>query len=183
MMYMAEGFRQYIQAAVSVVDKAYVSVSETVSTVVATAKTRIGLGEATATTSVDVENKTTVGTNLSGFLNTHGKNTPSESLFKVENTTTVSRVNKVEAKGTINGIDVKATNKSSTNLVNGQKKNETEVVAGKGSNGVFGSHTTTSTGSKTDVGVKASYTTPAVQNTTITFSVKAGVVVNEDKKR
>jgi hypothetical protein len=46
------------------------------------------------------------------------------------------------------------------------------------------SHSSNSNGgSQTDVGLKASYTTPAVQNTTTTFSFKFGATVDKQKDK
>jgi RHS repeat-associated protein len=179
---MAEGVRQVMQTAAGAVDRAYVSVSTTVSTVLAKAERSIGIGNASVTTSIDATTTTTAGPNLSGYLNTHGRNTPSESIFKVETKTTVSAVSKVEAKGTIQGVDVKATNKSSTNLSNGNFSNSTEVVAGKGGNGAFASSTRSSSGSKVDVGLKASYSSATVKNTSSTVTFKVGYTVKKDDK-
>jgi hypothetical protein len=66
------------QAGGAVIDRAYVSASVTVSTVVSEVKKTFSGGSATATTSIDVNKTATVSTNISGYLTMHGKNSPSE---------------------------------------------------------------------------------------------------------
>lgn len=54
--------------------------------------------------------------------------------------------------------------------------------AGKGSVGAYVSNKNNSSESQTDVGVKASVTTPKVNNSTFNVTIKAGVTI-EDKKK
>ena len=180
---VAEGFRQYFQAAGRQVDKAFVSVSETFSKVVSKVEGSIGIGSATVTTSVDVTNTTTARTNLGGFMEPHGKNTPSEPLIKITNTTDVSQNTKTEVKGTIRGVDVKATNTTGVSLTTGKGTITTEAMAGKGGNGVYVSNKVNPSGSQTDVGVKASYKATETKTSSTTFSLKAGVTVYDDKRK
>jgi hypothetical protein len=74
--YVAAGFGQMFQAAGAAIDKAYVSMSTTVSTRVSEIKTSLGIGTATTTTSVDVTNTTTASTNLAQFFIPNSQNTP-----------------------------------------------------------------------------------------------------------
>lgn len=120
MRYMAEGFRQYFQAAGKLIDKAFVSVTETFSKVTSKTEGSLGFGNASVTTSVDISSTTTARTNLGGFMETHGKNSPSEPLLKVSNTTQVSLNTKTEVKTIVEGVDVKGSKTIGANMSNGQ---------------------------------------------------------------
>ncbi|GAA4092633.1 hypothetical protein GCM10022392_13710 [Mucilaginibacter panaciglaebae] len=184
MAYIAEGFRQYFQAAGSAIDRAYISTSTSVSRVISDAKVSLGFGDARVTTSVNITNTTTARTNLGQFLTPNSQNTPNAPMFKVTNNTEVSQQTEVEGSTTVRGIDYSTNN--TTNISASKVTTNTEMSAGKTIKGAtfagYVSHTNTSENSKlssqTDVGVKASYTHEKNKvKTTSTLSV--GVTVQQ----
>lgn len=172
---MGEGFRQMMQTAASAIDKVFVSVSETTSTIIA----KFSAGRSTTTVSVDATNTTTARPNFAGYLNQHGKNTPSEPIVSIANKTKVEVVQKVEVKSTIRGLDVKSTNKISTNS-NGTKTKSSELTVGKGSNGAFLSNSNTNGRVQIDAGLKATYTKPVNSSTTTSVTIKTGVTIKKE---
>lgn len=183
MYVVAEGFRQYFQAAGTIADKAFVSVSTTFSKIMKKVEGSIGLGTATVTSSVDVTNTTTVRTNLGGYMKMNNRNTPSEPVIKVTNTTEVSQNTKTEVKVNVRGVDVKSTNTVAVSLLDGKGTVTKEVMVGKKSSGAYVSNKVNSSGSQTDVGLKASYKVTETTNSSTTFLFKMGVTVNENKKK
>ncbi len=181
MYYMAEGFRQYLQAGGSMVDKAYVSfsamTSETYSKIVKT----IGLIETEISTSKNVSNTTTIRTNLGEFYSLAINNKPEAPLLKVTNETEVTISNNVTSKYIVNGIDVNMKNTTSINLLNNELKNTSEMTIGKAGNGVFISNSNTNDGTKTDAGLKLNVKYKS-GNSTVSFGMKAGMTVSDNKK-
>jgi hypothetical protein len=176
-----EGFRQYFQAVGNVIDKAYLSFTTATNTLLTDAKESIGIANLQVSTSVNTTTTTTVNTNLREFLTPRSDNTPSGPAVKVETKTEYSHQTKITSTAKVQSIDVKATN--TTNLSATKNTFSTEVMAGKkigsAEAGVFSSVKITNENNKntiqTDVGIKASYTTPSVKNTSITVGVKAGL--------
>ena len=180
---IAEGARQIQQAAGSIIDRAYVSATTTVSTVMSKTKVFFGVGEGTVTNSIDATTTSELGTNFKGFMTDYGGNTPMEPLFKVSSKTSISHTATLEGKGTIGLADVKSTNKFITDAFTGESSVTNEVVAGKAGNGIFVSKKTTSTESRTDAGLKLSVSMPEVNKKTISVSLKAAVTLEQEPRR
>lgn len=178
---MTEGFRQMFQSVGSGIDRAYMSATIQVSKVVSEVKHTIAGATVTATTSVDASNSTTVSTNFSGYLTPHGKNSPSEPLFKVENTSTVTTTNKVTAEKNVRGVDVGMSAERSRDHLTNVVTNGGEVTIGIKGLSTYASYSTSTQGttqsSQGDVGVKAEISTPTWKNAKATFTFKIGATV------
>ena len=116
---LAAGVKQYMEAVGYQVDKAFVSVSAKVSNIFTSSEN--------VKTSVDITNTTTARTNLGPWLKSEGQ----APMYKIDNTTDVSQNTTVSAKGTIEGVDVKATVIAGHNLQTNKGSVTTELMAGK----------------------------------------------------
>jgi RHS repeat-associated protein len=80
--YIVEGFRQYFQAAGALVDRFFASSSTATDTKISDVKASNGSETFRVTTSANVTNTTTVGTNLEGILSMNNQNAPQGPLIK-----------------------------------------------------------------------------------------------------
>jgi RHS repeat-associated protein len=178
-----EGGRQYLQAIGTWFDRAYVSVSTSVSTTLTGIGNKFRSIESKYEVTTNVTNTTTVGTNFGEYMKMNSQNIPGAPAFKVTNNTTFTQDHKFEVTVPIEGTDVRTTNTNSVNLTTGKKTSTTEMVAGKAGNGIFVSHSSSGSGSQTDVGVKAKVKTPELFNTSFSLTVKAGAIVNKQSNK
>lgn len=102
MTYVLEGFRQYFQAAGSLVDRLFVSSQTAIDT--KTSEAKVGGSEGLkVSTSVNVTSTTTVTTNLVNLMKMNSENTPKGPLLKVANSVVTSQQTEVEGSATIRG--------------------------------------------------------------------------------
>ena len=140
MSVVAEGFRQVFEAAGSMIDKAFVSVTNTVSNIFAEEKKTIGgVGEVKITSSTDITTTKTYRTNLEEQFQLRENSSTPPAMFEETSETTVSTKTAVEAKVKYKALDVTTNVSSAKNQVNGINTNTAEVTAGKDGSGAYGS--------------------------------------------
>jgi len=174
--YALDGFRQYFQAAGSIIDKAYVRISAVFSA------NKAEIGEV-GITSTDLTMTHTTRTNLGEFLsNSNGKNSPSGPLFKIANITTLTQNSKIESSVPIRGVKVKSSLSKRLNLIEVNSSQESELSVERAGIGLYLSITTDESGRKTDVGFKANYKQSS-GNSSLTIGIKLGMTILEEKKQ
>ena len=167
--YILEGFRLYFKAAADIIDNFKAEVTETLTF----NKVENKVGPITVTRASETQTKTAVSSNLSNFLDrTPNNSTGPGSFVKVTTTTTTSQVTSVKTSTTLKGVDVTVSNKTKVDLSNGAASNSTEVVAGKGSSGVYVNSTTNESGTTNQVGVKVETTKNTSSKTSISIGAK-----------
>ncbi|SDM43734.1 RHS repeat-associated core domain-containing protein [Siphonobacter aquaeclarae] len=189
---VAEGFRQYLQAAGSFIDRFFVSSQTAGDTKISDAKTG-GSEVLKVASSVNVTYTTTVSTNLAGLMKMNSENKPKGPLLNVTNTMVTSQQTEVEGSATIRGADVKVTN--TTNISSDKVSNTTEFSVGKtitvndklsaGAAAYISQERTSSRGtlsSQTDIGLKASVTYTPTTATNPTYNRAAGSTVTQTFK-
>lgn len=180
---IAEGFRQYFDAAASLFTaKAGVTLTTKTTT------SEVKAGNASASTSVVTESKAEVTMDGSSIFDYNGQNSKSISdinPFKVETSTTTKTVQEGNVTVTVDGVPVNISN-SQENTTTGESKNTTEVSVGVSSKNVDAnayvntSTTTNSNGTTTTAaaGAKANVTVNKSGNTT----TQAGAYVEVETK-
>lgn len=179
--YMAEGFRQYLQAGGAIVDKVFFSLTISNTQPLYKIHKTVGYSEAELSTTREVTNTTTARTNLEEFYSLALNNKPAVSIYKVTNESSVSISNNMIAKTTANGIDLIVKNSTSVNLFDGEVKNVSSVIAGKAENGAFISYSNTKGSVKTDVGLQGKVGFRS-KDSSFTLKMKAGLTISDSKK-
>jgi RHS repeat-associated protein len=180
LLYIADGFRQYFQAAGKMIDKVSTTVTVKAANIISEVKTSVGVADAKITTSVNKTYTATATPNLEKFFSTPVNNKPADVPVKakIETDVTTTATTEVTAKGRY--VDVTITNETEMNITKGGDiKNTTEVNVGKGGNGAYTSTEVTS--STTTAGVQATISAETPK-TSFSINVKFSAKVSEEKR-
>lgn len=169
---------QYFQGYGRLIDRAFVSVSSTTTTVIGNIKATFGFGEVTIKSSIERSNTTTARTNFGGYLQYNNTNSPNQPLFQITNEVQTNQVTEVKGAVTIDGIELESGVVTKINLETGEPSVSTETAAGLDAAALFIEAETTNTSTKVDLGVKAEVGTDFWK-----FGFKIGATIYSDEKK